>query len=228
MGFAPSPKELSDDPPILEVLAISKIEQRERLALQALSSSSSEFVPGGRELAMSLPGAGPYGFFDPLDITPENQRLVILWREAELTHCRVSMLAVIGFVFAEKHWVPFMPDMDTAPLAIDQVKQIPFPLVVALLFGTFLAETHRGLRGWASEPGRTMNPNYSPGDLGFDPLKLLPSDVNKRSDMLAKELNNGRYVLHPASNMPDALAHQRKPVGERMTPRTTNCLRLAR
>ena len=142
MGFGPSQKELSDDPPISEVLAKCKVEQRERLAMQALASSNAAFVPGGRELAMSLPGVGPFGYFDPWNLTPESQRDVVLWREAELMHCRVSMLAVVGFVFGERAWTPFMPSME-APLAINQFTQLSPELLVTFVGLVALVENYR-------------------------------------------------------------------------------------
>lgn len=39
---------------------------------------------------------------------------------------------------------------------------------------------------------RTLRSSYTPGDLGFDPLKLLPKNPTQRSRMMEKELNNGR------------------------------------
>jgi len=204
MGFGPSEKELSNDPPIAEVLAKCKVEQRERLAMQALAASNTAYVPGGLELARSLPGVGPFGYFDPWNLTPESQRDVVLWREAELMHCRVSMLAVVGFVFGERAWTPFMPSME-APLAINQFTQLSPELLVTFVGLVALVENYRTNRGWM-EPDftnsaagantvRTLRSSYTPGDLGFDPLKLLPKNPTQRSRMMEKELNNGRLSM---------------------------------
>ena len=39
----------------------------------------------------------PFGFFDPLSLCPETEREFIKYREAELKHGRVAMLAFAGF-----------------------------------------------------------------------------------------------------------------------------------
>ena len=39
------------------------------------------------------------------------------------------------------------------------------------------------------------DPTYTPGDLGFDPLGLMPKDDAGKKNMLAKELRNGRLAM---------------------------------
>ena len=52
-----------------------------------------------------MPGAGPFGFFDPFgfmaaeDVTEGRARY---YREVEVKHGRVAMLAAVGFLVAEK------------------------------------------------------------------------------------------------------------------------------
>ena len=58
MGFGPSPKELSDDPPIADVLRVCKADQAARFARAQM---------GGSQMMRSLPGAGPFGYFDPFE-----------------------------------------------------------------------------------------------------------------------------------------------------------------
>ena len=67
LGY-PSPKDLSNDPAIPDVLAVAKVEQTARLARLATQASSG-FSPGGVDLMMTLPGVlSPMGYFDPLDL----------------------------------------------------------------------------------------------------------------------------------------------------------------
>ena len=52
--------------------------------------------------ARSLNGiTAPTGFFDPLGISNAPVEQVKRYREAELTHGRVSMLAAVGFLVGE-------------------------------------------------------------------------------------------------------------------------------
>lgn len=44
------------------------------------------------------------------------------------------------------------------------------------------------------EEMRTLRPNYSPGDLGFDPLGMKPKDEAGLKTMQTKELNNGKQA----------------------------------
>lgn len=45
--------------------------------------------------------SGPFGFFDPLGLCPQSKKDFSKFREAELKHGRVAMLAFAGFVLAE-------------------------------------------------------------------------------------------------------------------------------
>jgi hypothetical protein len=40
-----------------------------------------------------------------------------------------------------------------------------------------------------------FDPNYTSGNLGFDPLGLYPKDKEGQRTMLAKELRNGRLAM---------------------------------
>merc|ERR1712072_298439 len=90
----------------------------------------------GVEYAKSLPGVtGPLGFFDPLgfcsadDIT---EGKIKFYREVELKHGRVAMLAVLGFVVGENFHPLFGGNIDVpAYLAFQQTPlQTFWPAVV--------------------------------------------------------------------------------------------------
>ena len=59
-----------------------------------------------RQYAETLPGiTGPLGFFDPLDCTGAEgitEGKIRFYREVELKHGRVAMLAALGFPVAEQ------------------------------------------------------------------------------------------------------------------------------
>lgn len=45
---------------------------------------------------------GPFGFFDPLGLTPDNEADFRKYRESELKHGRIGMIAVLGMLVGEK------------------------------------------------------------------------------------------------------------------------------
>jgi light-harvesting complex I chlorophyll a/b binding protein 4 len=192
MGFGPSEKELSNDPTIPSVLAKCKVEQRERMARVAAMAAGG-FVPGGQDLALEMPGKAPWGFFDPLGMVPECRNEVRLWREAEVMHGRVAMMAAVGIVVQEAFHPIFSSVGGPAARQLDEVLKTETgqAVGVTLLLVIFLTEIYRARIGWV-EPEtsvRTLREGYTPGNLGFDPMGL---DAPGMAD---KELNNGRLAM---------------------------------
>merc|ERR1712054_433757 len=72
--------------------------------------------------------------------------------------------------------------------------------VVAPIFFDILAFTI-ALVGWVPPPkiekyfGGELNLDYYPGDIGFDPLGLKPTDPAEFLEMQTKELQNGRLAM---------------------------------
>lgn len=71
--------------------------------------------------------------------------------------------------------------------------------VLAFIIG-FL-ELNRALTGWSAPTAETiagvntLKEDYFPGDIGFDPLNLKPSDPQEFAEMSTKELQNGRLAM---------------------------------
>jgi len=165
------------------------------------------WVPEDSRPCYGLPGiVAPTGYFDPLGFAQNGITLneIKRNRESEVMHGRVAMLATVGYLVGESFSGPFGL---TGP-ANDQLAQVPaFPFT--LLSGLIAAcELKRATIGWVEpdfgSPFGTLwklRDNYYPGDLGFDPLGLKPSDPKKFADMQTRELQNGRLAMIGAAGM---------------------------
>ena len=156
----------------------------------------------------SIPGAiEPTGLFDPLGFAAKADEATLKrYREAELTHGRVAMLATVGFLVGEaveSKTVLFNGDI-SGP-AITHLAQVNPVFWIFLGAGIAKAETVRAEIGWVEpkdvpvdKPG-LLRKDYVPGDLGFDPLGLKPADADEFALMQTKELQNGRLAMLAAA-----------------------------
>merc|ERR1719476_1310803 len=148
----------------------------------------------------------PMGFFDPLgfatadDITGGK---LLFFREVELKHGRVAMLASLGFLVGEQFHPLFGGDIDVPSyLAFQQTPlQTFWPAVVAAIA---IPEIYSVFT--FNEPGTnseqwTMKTDRLPGDFGFDPLGLKPDDPEEFLALQNKELNNGRLAMIGAAGL---------------------------
>merc|ERR1719487_1727218 len=182
---------------------------------KAVALSKTEFCYG-------LPGSiAPAGEFDPANfLEGTSKEEVLRWREAELTHGRVGMLASAGFLTQEFFHPLFAADGGPA---IEQIPKLPPPLWFGMTLAIGIAESLRIQKGWANpydgeirvqteelgEPKTTfpredttfqrLRPGYMPGDLGFDPLGLAPEDPAEFRIMQEKELSHGRLGMIAAA-----------------------------
>jgi hypothetical protein len=153
-----------------------------------------------------LPGSvAPAGQFDPGGFMEElSVGEVKRYRESEVTHGRVGMLAVVGFLVGEK----FHPLFDSAILgpANGHLAQVmdKDPFFFVMLTGLIMsAELFRATKGWKSpiEDSFALRETYYPGDIGFDPFGLKPTGAKEFAEMQTKELNNGRLAMIAAIGM---------------------------
>jgi len=76
-------------------------------------------------------------------------------------------------------------------------------LVLTIAIGS--VEWNRALRGFSKPEGefafQQLKDNYYPGDVGFDPLNLKPTDADEFATMQTKELQNGRLAMLGAAGM---------------------------
>jgi len=185
--------------------ASSKRATASRQPLTVINSAGSGIKREGpgQAYCKTLPGiSAPFDkpYWDPAGLCNEFTTVGELkrWREAELTHGRVSMLAVVGFLVGENiEDFPLFGGVVKGP-AVTQFDQLPGVFWVLLVLAIGIAETYRVSIGWATPTGAGFNQlkdDYTPGDLRFDPLNLLPADTDEVYALKTKELNNGRLAM---------------------------------
>ncbi|CAM9422516.1 unnamed protein product [Scytosiphon promiscuus] len=175
-----------------------------RSVAPSTSSSSLKMQSAGSAYVETLPGA-PFGdgkIFDPLGLSDGAAPGDIKkWREAEIKHGRVAMLASLGVLVAEQFHPLFMGPDYIGP-AVDHFQEItakyPEFWVFSLLGMAFVE--YKSISTAFAEPDAVtgeggLKEDYSPGDLGFDPLGIKPKTEADLETMQTKELNNGRLAM---------------------------------
>eukprot|EP00529_Nitzschia_sp_RCC80_P028988 CAMPEP_0113500466 /NCGR_PEP_ID=MMETSP0014_2-20120614/32346_1 /TAXON_ID=2857 /ORGANISM="Nitzschia sp." /LENGTH=332 /DNA_ID=CAMNT_0000394809 /DNA_START=175 /DNA_END=1173 /DNA_ORIENTATION=- /assembly_acc=CAM_ASM_000159 len=169
-------------------------------------NSINGWVPKEDYALWGLPGAiAPTGFFDPLGFARQGLPLndAKRLRESETQHGRVAMLAIVGYFVQEN----IMNNIGGGPFSIsgpanDQLQQVPLPAFVFLTVSIAAAELYRAKLGWVEPKARigsktlfTLRDEYYPGDIGFDPLGLKPTENYEFQKMQTKELSHGRLAM---------------------------------
>jgi hypothetical protein len=155
-----------------------------------------------------LAGVTRLGYFDPLGFSTDiSGGKLLFYREVELKHGRVAMLASVGILVGENFHPLFGGDIDVPSyLAFQQTPLETFwPAVVAAIaipeiFSVFTFENPAEQNPFNGEYWK-MKADHVPGDLGFDPLGLKPTDPKELKEMQNKELNNGRLAMIAAAGM---------------------------
>jgi light-harvesting complex I chlorophyll a/b binding protein 1 len=193
----------------------------EAIAFQTLGSTKVVPKKSAVTLKMteqidSIPGQlPPTGYFDPLGLSKGISTAELKkWREAELKHGRVAMLASIGIISTEKFHPLFGGNIEgPAIYHFQEIENIFHPFWYLTLFGIGIVETYTITKGWElNDPNRTgpamLRDDYVPGDLNFDPSGLKPIGGEKFGkfsdafiDIRNKELNNGRLAMLGVAGM---------------------------
>ena len=121
-----------------------------KLILATLLTSAAAFAPSkvaqsSTALSASLEGLNgalaPVGAFDPLNLAEKATDATLQrYREAELAHGRVAMLATIGFLVGEKvEGSSFLFDSQISGPAITHITQVPdgFWAVIIAFVGAY-------------------------------------------------------------------------------------------
>jgi len=187
----------------------------------SLAFTPVSFVPAARaplsrvtmsvstEYAKSLPGVGPFGFFDPLGLLEADPDMtegaVRYWREVEVKHGRVAMLAATGFFVGEKFHPLFGGDIDVPSYVAFQATPLQefWPAVVCTIgmFEFFSIASFAPGRGFEVSDTFPTGEVRIAGDFMFDPLGLKPKDAAGLKTMQEKEINNGRLAMVAIAGM---------------------------
>jgi hypothetical protein len=144
----------------------------------------------------------PTGYLDPLGFGEKASPERLRWfREAELKHGRIAMLASVGFLIGEN------PDLKTA-LFPDNPEYAGSNGLASNTWTdhnldnfwyTFIAGCGVLESGFFSKFDSILDwklsPDYAVGDLGFDPLGLKPEDEEEFLRKRTIELQNGRLGM---------------------------------
>lgn len=144
----------------------------------------------------------PTGFFDPLGLaTGKDAATIRQYREAEIKHGRVCMLASVGLLTQE--FLKNPQGIDGPAIRHLDILDEKFPeFGEFFILGCAFIEAYSILRSW--EPrSETKNlkrtarlrDDVEPGDLGWDPLEWYPEDPAEQDWIKTKELQNGRLAM---------------------------------
>jgi hypothetical protein len=140
-----------------------------------------------------------------LTYTHKSPDLLLQYREAELKHARLAMLASVGWVMSELLHTDLADLLGKDNLLQEDAGEFlakapsvlnggltsipPFFWVVTLLFSGVVEATRM-----LSISGNAMN--FTPGALGFDPLGFYAQETAKgKLELETKEINNGRLAM---------------------------------
>lgn len=161
---------------------------------RSAKSASVPFMPKNKLLDGSYPGdAG----FDPLFLA-DSEALLEDYRDAEIKHGRLAMLAALGWPASEV-WDRAIAKAVSMPPVVDEslrapsvlnggLGKIPVEYWAASLFVASFIEC-------ANIQKRRTDDRWFPGNLNFDPLGLYPKSEAKQREMQLKEIKNGRLAM---------------------------------
>lgn len=150
-----------------------------------------------------LPGdLAPTGFFDPLGLSKGKDAATLKqYREAELKHGRVAMLASVGLLTQEvlKNPIgidgPAIRHLDLLDEKFPEFGEV-FILLCAFIEGWSIVNKWEP-RSETKNLKRTarLRDDAEPGDLEWDPIGWYPTDPTEQAIIKTKEIQNGRLAM---------------------------------
>lgn len=159
-------------------------------------STMSEAIPFlARPKVLKKELAGDFGF-DPLSFAKDRDTL-FYYREIEIKHARLAMLAAAGWPASELFDRP-IAEFFGIPSTLDDMDRAPSFLngnldKVSPQFWGFCLGLTAAIDSYQTQRSRSQA-DYTPGDLGWDPLNFASSEPRKKDLQLA-EMQNGRLAM---------------------------------
>ena len=111
--------------------------------------------------------------------------------------CALAVLAAVGFPLAEQFHPLFGGAIDVPSyIAFQQTPlQTFWPLVVLAIATIEVGSVFSFASPFAGGEPWAIRQDHQPGNLGWDPLSLKPTDESAWTTMQTRELNNGRLAM---------------------------------
>lgn len=149
-----------------------------------------------RPAALTGELAGDVGF-DPVGFAKTKEDLMN-YREAEIKHGRLAMLAAAGWPISEVLDKKIAVALNMAPL-LDSSDRVPSILngglgQVSPFYWLVCIAAAAAIDTFGVYRSKNAN-EYIPGDFGFDPLGLYPKEEANKMNMQLAEIKNGRLAM---------------------------------
>ena len=141
--------------------------------------------------------AGDAGF-DPLGFAKTDADLMN-YREAEIKHARLAMLAAAGWPLSEVFDKKIAVALGMTPL-IDAADRAPSVLngglgKVSPIYWIGVLGVAAAIEFIGTSKSKSGDDKYFPGNFGFDPLGVYPKDEAGQMNMQLAEIKNGRLAM---------------------------------
>uniref|UniRef100_A0A7S1ZQD0 Plastid light harvesting protein n=1 Tax=Trieres chinensis TaxID=1514140 RepID=A0A7S1ZQD0_TRICV len=187
--------ELSPEPMADMAEPVETIEEKAPTPVLPQMSESMPFMARPAVLTGSLPG--DVGF-DPFGFAKSESDLMN-YREAEVKHARLAMLAAAGWPLSEVFDKKIAGALGMVPM-LDANDRVPSLLngglgKISPLYWVGCIALAGAIDFYGIQRSKGGNADYFPGNLGFDPFGVYPKDSEGQRWMQLAEIKNGRLAM---------------------------------
>ena len=180
-----------------EPTPVAPVVEEEKPVVPELPKMSQSLPFMERPAALDGTIAGDVGF-DPFGFAKTKEDLMN-YREAEIKHARLAMLAAAGWPLSELFDKKIASALNLAPL-VDASDRAPSVLngglgKVSPVYWAACIIAAGAIDLYGINRSKSGGEGYVAGDLGFDPLGLYPKDEAGQQRMQLAEIKNGRLAM---------------------------------